>query len=621
MSFKSYRTLDSKKQEIRLLKLNYVYTLGILTGTFEYVSLAADPTPRYRALSYCWGPPDASRQILIHGQWVSVSRTVFEMLKTVSTQSSNDLFWLDLLCINQECVREKNQQVSFMFDIFRNASKVIAWLGVGSAHFDFALEYALKYANGDEDTRIWERSQARDWFLNIFQNPYWGRTSIVQECVAAKSLYLLYGSKMVAWDIIADIMENFVEGEGSYDEQGWSETLMQPGMVYERLQHTMKELAQRPTWRLAVYFKNHLCQNRRDAIYAMRGMSCDQADIAVDYNLSLVEVLESAISVPLRVPSRSFEKDSLGYHNPNDDPCPNMIYLDQLFEGIDLEDMAISPRTFDRGSTPMNLLVDYLALEICEELNMAHLDIAMEAFFGGKTTPSIQAVMDLVYMILEMLQREQAFRLFEARSVDATESFSLLTQSQQLQLGDIIYNVYSVKPRVMLFSDPRSDAHSKDIESDIIFRFDDFMKVSSTLAKFYDHFDTPWVDVQADIEKCSSISDLNMLVLRYAVAHNLSPEIFEWRNDFNALDVLQLSLQGSGAANLCSGPNSSPRDFGYRESISIHITQPLLYVSMVQSRHWNPPAFMDMRKATHFAILAARRLDLARIRTKCSTLR
>ena len=44
-------------------------------------------------------------------------------------EEHSKLWWIDALCINQDDVEEKNEQVKLMCKIYSKAKKVYAWLG------------------------------------------------------------------------------------------------------------------------------------------------------------------------------------------------------------------------------------------------------------------------------------------------------------------------------------------------------------------------------------------------------------------------------------------------------------------------------------------------------------
>ncbi|KFY29320.1 hypothetical protein V491_00098 [Pseudogymnoascus sp. VKM F-3775] len=77
------------------------------------------------------------------------------------------MIWIDFLCINQSDDKEKSWQVGLMADIYQQAYKVIAWLGLADISSDLVMDYlsslgakaeACGMDNGPEPYRqVWQR--------------------------------------------------------------------------------------------------------------------------------------------------------------------------------------------------------------------------------------------------------------------------------------------------------------------------------------------------------------------------------------------------------------------------------------------------------------------------------
>jgi hypothetical protein len=99
------------------------------------------PTGSYEALSYAWASVSTSENIEIceatnPDQVVGslpITRNLFDSLRRLRTEAPR-LLWIDALCINQEDLEEKGNQVARMGHVYRNASRVIVWLGEDEAY-------------------------------------------------------------------------------------------------------------------------------------------------------------------------------------------------------------------------------------------------------------------------------------------------------------------------------------------------------------------------------------------------------------------------------------------------------------------------------------------------------
>lgn len=89
------------------------------------------------ALSYSWGMDedgDASicENITVDGKSLGVTRNIFHGLRRIFAGREKMVpIWIDAVCIDQSNVKERNDQVARMADIYANATQVLVWLGEG----------------------------------------------------------------------------------------------------------------------------------------------------------------------------------------------------------------------------------------------------------------------------------------------------------------------------------------------------------------------------------------------------------------------------------------------------------------------------------------------------------
>ncbi|PMD38060.1 hypothetical protein L207DRAFT_431857, partial [Hyaloscypha variabilis F] len=85
--------------------------------------------PVYEALSYVWGDPNALTHIKVNGTTLHVTANLNAALRRLRHSSTMRCLWVDALCINQQDVLEKQQQIALMRDIYASATAVAMWLG------------------------------------------------------------------------------------------------------------------------------------------------------------------------------------------------------------------------------------------------------------------------------------------------------------------------------------------------------------------------------------------------------------------------------------------------------------------------------------------------------------
>ena len=122
----TYDRLPSDRS-IRLFRIDPETSAGVIEGSLEMVSL--DYAPSYIALSYVWGTAPSSQPIKCNGRTLRITRNLEAALLQLRNKTTVRRYWIDQLCIDQECVEEKSQQIPLMGEIYDRARCVIVWLG------------------------------------------------------------------------------------------------------------------------------------------------------------------------------------------------------------------------------------------------------------------------------------------------------------------------------------------------------------------------------------------------------------------------------------------------------------------------------------------------------------
>lgn len=116
---------------IRLLKLEWSNdaAAAAVRGSLDVANL--EDAPGFEALSYCWGQRSANEPVIyIEAQPLKVTTDLHCAL--LRLRQREEPIWIDAICINQEDIMERTQQVRQMHRIYASASLVIVWLGEAS---------------------------------------------------------------------------------------------------------------------------------------------------------------------------------------------------------------------------------------------------------------------------------------------------------------------------------------------------------------------------------------------------------------------------------------------------------------------------------------------------------
>ena len=102
---------------------------------------------RYDALSYTWGDPvfnhwlhiDTRTETSVGRSVVPITQNLDQVLRYLRSPKETRRLWIDAVCINQQDRGEKNTQVPLMSRIYREASRVLVWLGGSCAEGEALL--------------------------------------------------------------------------------------------------------------------------------------------------------------------------------------------------------------------------------------------------------------------------------------------------------------------------------------------------------------------------------------------------------------------------------------------------------------------------------------------------
>ncbi|KAM0322258.1 hypothetical protein ACHAQA_009546 [Verticillium albo-atrum] len=170
-----YQALKHPRQ-IRVIRLQPGRREDPLAGTIQPVDLGQVP---YEALSYVWGPPNRTAQFHIKNSSIGITPSLHNALRDLRGRWTARTVWADGLSINQDDLDERSQQVALMGEIYRNATRVVTYVGPeeddSSLAIKFATDlvrYALKRYNRP-DPRIHIAEELPNVGLPARDNPRW----------------------------------------------------------------------------------------------------------------------------------------------------------------------------------------------------------------------------------------------------------------------------------------------------------------------------------------------------------------------------------------------------------------------------------------------------------------
>ncbi len=200
-----YLPLDSTKSEIRIIILKPSTVSMPLECTLQHASNSNKSRASYKALSYTWGLPEPTKILSLNGIQIQVRENLWQALHHIRQEISNLQLWVDALCINQEDIPEKNEQVSRMGTLYNQAEEVLVWLGPEKDGSDIAI-YFVKTTIATP-SRSLPLDLSSDLFpqvgvqsvLSLLDREYWKRVWIIRDVFRARKILICCGHKRLPW--------------------------------------------------------------------------------------------------------------------------------------------------------------------------------------------------------------------------------------------------------------------------------------------------------------------------------------------------------------------------------------------------------------------------------------
>ncbi|KAG4429501.1 hypothetical protein IFR05_015018 [Cadophora sp. M221] len=288
---------------------------GFVAENFMDVIEALGDAPQFVALSYEWGSSEKTHNIQLEdGSTVRITDSLYHALRDlrdIDLSQEYRVIWADGICINQNDLKERQQQVSVMGEIYRNAAQVITYIGAEKNNSNSAIDFACEllqyyYQNGDRDPRrhlveehsnigLPPSSDSRWAALKALLLRRWSaRCWCAQEFLQNTQLTMMCGRKTIPnCFLLPDLVQlsfnrslpAFVLPPLTEDPNSLKECLATLGIMRRRM---VSNKQQATLYRLLVAFHRFQATDRRDKVYCLLGLASDRQDMSlmVDYTLT-----------------------------------------------------------------------------------------------------------------------------------------------------------------------------------------------------------------------------------------------------------------------------------------------------------------------------------------------
>ncbi|KAL5328184.1 hypothetical protein ACEPPN_001680 [Leptodophora sp. 'Broadleaf-Isolate-01'] len=306
-----YSRLATGADNIRLLRLmpHENESTGLECELFEYpLQDMRRGTHQYEALSYTWGGGEKPCSILIKGQDLDVTTNLHAALLRLRHRSLARILWVDAICIDQEHLEERGQQVRLMAMIYSKAYCVIVWLEEMTDDVKGALEYIQCAANEDL-TPPSNRKTGETVVSNLLQRQWFQRIWVLQEVAAARHVIVVCGSTEIdgyAFCLGLKVMRksqqlSYAALPAFHSLPSLTDLIERAGLRPKHTPNLLQpySLRIRSLAELVDMFRSRQASDPRDKVYALLGMSSDDPGIQPKYNISWEELFQNLVKFVL----------------------------------------------------------------------------------------------------------------------------------------------------------------------------------------------------------------------------------------------------------------------------------------------------------------------------------
>jgi hypothetical protein len=328
-----YDPLPSTGVHIRLLKYQHDQDteLMVFRLTTNELPMNDQTSLDYFALSYTWGDDEPSHTIIVNGSPFTIAQNLYDfLLQRRFSRDSAVALWVDAICIDQDDLEERASQVRYMQQIYRGATKVIAWLGPGTRTSDIAMDTISRHLDlvelripSDRMSSV-QLEAIRAWACQ----PYWSRCWVVQEFLLARTLDIKCGRQTMSWKSMRDLVPGSVprrriEWRLNFVQDVWDTIDSTPAASLLLQRARLWAHSRKPSlYTLVIDNSSRGCRVVHDRIFAMLGLADRHTTRAVhvSYTWSIPSLLVDIID-GMRLEWRNDIIDGMRHELRNDRNC------------------------------------------------------------------------------------------------------------------------------------------------------------------------------------------------------------------------------------------------------------------------------------------------------------
>jgi hypothetical protein len=267
----------------------------------------------YEALSYVWGNPKETQPISCENTTFDVTTNLSRALRYLREESQPRKLWIDAICINQNDILERNQQVSLMKAIYSSAVEVVIWTGEDDPSAEGAygmVQFMVSALRSNPDAfdynsatrrRIRDSINGQEEFkalarsaLAFLENEWFYRVWTFQEVFLSRKAKVVCGKYSFHWELFACVWQ-LLDVIGLKLNRNPSAITVIATFLWDREMRFNESQTKERVIRLSNLVRStyrHFASDPRDKIFALIAMveSRNGVQFVPDYSLSVEEV-------------------------------------------------------------------------------------------------------------------------------------------------------------------------------------------------------------------------------------------------------------------------------------------------------------------------------------------
>lgn len=287
-----YTPLITSRKEIRLLILDPAPALDSAINIRLQTASLLDH-PRYEAISYAWGDPRNTTEVLLSRKPFPLTVSLAGALRRFRHVDQPRVLWADAACINQVNLAERSDQVSKMGDVYAGAVSVLVWLGEPANDTErVAAETIFRVATELGETGI-ATEQARSVICHwtwLMSRPWFHRLWVVQEVRLARKVFAAFAGYILPGERLSRLNKAYIDlGTDSMTHSSSPCHFAPSPAVY--LPWDM-ECSGADSEKIFAAWNHMSVSDLRDRVYAVRRLVKLEDHIEVDYSKTYQQVME-----------------------------------------------------------------------------------------------------------------------------------------------------------------------------------------------------------------------------------------------------------------------------------------------------------------------------------------